>query len=425
MSSTYDYLTNTDFTLSLRGRAGLLNRLSVMTMCVVLVLVVVNVAMGKSTVHWSHPSIITALTMTIVINRLGYFKIAAAFGLLTLDAVLYIHASSEPYNTAVALHFVSTGFAGIIFFAREQKWCGIGFGILSLVLIYVATFGKMPALEYRQLTNTDIKSIFVINSAICAFICIYIFYYMMQVNSKVKHDLTVKKMEVNFWNQMLLKRNAELDRFIYSASHDLRAPLSSIAGLIDLCHLDQSETDKYLAMIKDRVGVMDRFITEIIDYSRNARLGVKNERIPLKQMIDDVVHLLLFSIPKPVELLNQVPAEMEIKTDRSRLQVVMSNLISNAVKYSDLTKTSPFIKIYAEITNNECQISVSDNGIGIHNQHHAKIFNMFYRATERSKGSGLGLFIVKETLDKIGARIEVVSEYGAGSEFKIWLPLPK
>lgn len=245
----------------------------------------------------------------------------------------------------------------------------------------------------------------------------------MQLNSKVKDDLTAKKMEINFQNQILVKSNAELDRFVYSASHDLRAPLSSIAGLIDLIHRDRSDTDKYLAMIKDRIGVMDRFITEVIDYSRNARLGVKKEKLILKPLIDEVVNLLKYSVPKQIEVFNNVSPLIEIETDGSRLQVVLSNLISNAIKYSDLRKTSPFIKISAEITNTECRISVADNGIGIHKEHQSKIFDMFYRATDRSKGSGLGLFIVKETLEKLGGQMEVISEHGVGSVFKIRLPI--
>ncbi|MFM8914549.1 MAG: sensor histidine kinase, partial [Flammeovirgaceae bacterium] len=254
-------------------------------------------------------------------------------------------------------------------------------------------------------------------------LCIFVLHSVLELNGKIKNNLRTKKIEINFQNQILVKSNAELDRFVYSASHDLRAPLSSMAGLIDLIHRDDSETDKYLAMIKDRIGVMDRFITEVIDYSRNARLGINNERILIKTMVDEVVSLLQFSIPPSIEVFNNVSPTVAVETDRSRLQVVISNLISNAVKYSDLRKTSPFIKVSAEITDTECRISVADNGIGIHKEHQVKIFDMFYRATERSKGSGLGLFIVKETLEKIAGQMEVASEYGVGSVFKIKLPI--
>lgn len=412
-----------EFSLSLERRAGLINRLGLMAIGIVVLLIFLNFTKGKPTVHWSYISIIAALAIAIVVNRFGYFKVAASFGLLAIDAVVYILASSEPYETGVCLHFVTTGFAGIIFFTREHKWYGIGFGLLSVLLYDLAAIGNMPVVEYRHVPLNEIRTLFIINSSVCTFCCILILHSIMQLNSKVKDDLTAKKMEINFQNQILVKSNAELDRFVYSASHDLRAPLSSIAGLIDLIHRDRSDTDKYLAMIKDRIGVMDRFITEVIDYSRNARLGVKKEKLILKPLIDEVVNLLKYSVPKQIEVFNNVSPLIEIETDGSRLQVVLSNLISNAIKYSDLRKTSPFIKISAEITNTECRISVADNGIGIHKEHQSKIFDMFYRATDRSKGSGLGLFIVKETLEKLGGQMEVISEHGVGSVFKIRLPI--
>ena len=305
-----------EFSLSLERRAGLINRLGLMAIGIVVLLIFLDFTKGKPTVHWSYISIIATLAIAIIVNRFGYFKVAASFGLLAIDAVVYILASSEPYETGVCIHLVSTGFAGIIFFTREHKWYGIGFGLLSVLLFDLAAIGNMPVVEYRHVPLNEI--LFIINSSVCTFCCIFILHSIMQLNSKVKDDLTAKKMEINFQNQILVKSNAELDRFVYSASHDLRAPLSSIAGLIDLIHRDRSDTDKYLAMIKDRIGVMDRFITEVIDYSRNARLGVKKEKLIIKTLIDEVVNLLKYSVPKQIEVFNNVSPLIEINRNWNR-----------------------------------------------------------------------------------------------------------
>ena len=119
---------------------------------------------------------------------------------------------------------------------------------------------------------------------------------------------------------------------------------------------------------------------------------------------------------------NKLNDSVEVQSDAYRLKVVFSNLISNAIKYHDLAKDKPYILISCD-KNHGYHINVEDNGIGIPEEHQSKIFDMFYRAHDRSEGSGLGLYIVKETLTKIGGQISVASEHGKGSTFSITLPL--
>jgi signal transduction histidine kinase len=105
-----------------------------------------------------------------------------------------------------------------------------------------------------------------------------------------------------------------------------------------------------------------------------------------------------------------------------RLKIVLSNLIDNSLKYSDINKGKSFIRIEAAEDNEAKLILVKDNGVGIDQLYIDKIFNMFYRASERSKGSGLGLYIVKETLNKINGSIQVQSILGSGTTFVVSLP---
>jgi len=108
-------------------------------------------------------------------------------------------------------------------------------------------------------------------------------------------------------------------------------------------------------------------------------------------------------------------------TDETRLTMVFNNLISNAFKFSALYKEDPFIEISATITPENTTLRVLDNGIGIKQQYLNNIFDMFFRATDSNYGSGLGLYIAKEAVQKMGGEIIVESEYGSGTNFTITL----
>ncbi|MBX2899601.1 MAG: PAS domain-containing sensor histidine kinase [Cyclobacteriaceae bacterium] len=232
--------------------------------------------------------------------------------------------------------------------------------------------------------------------------------------------------ELALKNQQLAKTNEELDRFVYSASHDMRAPLSSLLGLIHLSEKTDrpEEVGLFLQMMKDRIKTMEGFIKEVTDYSRNTRLDLLPTPIKLATLAHEVVQTLAYSVVnKKVRIEVQIDPALEISTDPSRLKVVINNLVSNAYKYHRFDQPDPFILIDALKKADHVLLSIKDNGKGIGPEHHTRIFDMFYRASESSEGSGLGLYIVKETLDKLEGSISVQSTVGVGSEFLVTLPL--
>jgi len=220
-------------------------------------------------------------------------------------------------------------------------------------------------------------------------------------------------------NIQLAKTNEELDRFVYSASHDMRAPLSSLLGLINISEktMNVEEVHSYMVMMKERIKTMEGFIREITDYSRNARLELEEEEILLHPLVAEIVKNLAYIVKKPVRTEIRMDKGQTIKSDRNRLKVIMNNLISNAYKYHRLEQEDPSIIVCAGRENGSVHISIQDNGQGIPTEHHDKIFDMFYRASENSEGSGLGLYIVRETLQKLGGAIRVESIPGKGSTF--------
>ncbi len=235
---------------------------------------------------------------------------------------------------------------------------------------------------------------------------------------KAEEELALK-------NDQLAKTNEELDRFVYSASHDMRAPLSSLLGLI---HLSE-KTDRpeeviiYLQMMKDRIKTMEGFIKEVTDYSRNTRLDLAPTQICLYDFVKEVVQNLAYAIVnKKVRIGIDIDTTLMVITDASRLKVVFNNLLSNAYKYHNFEQSDPYIVVSAIKRGEIILITVKDNGQGIAAEHHTRIFEMFYRASEKSEGSGLGLYIVKETLDKLRGNISVRSTEENGAEFTVTLP---
>lgn len=226
-------------------------------------------------------------------------------------------------------------------------------------------------------------------------------------------------------NEELSKLNAELDRFVYSASHDLRAPIASMLGLIEVAKLEQNvDTMKALLnMQKKSLQRLDHFIKDIVDHSRNTRLSVQADLINFESVIQgSFEHLQFMENADKVKKIISVELSAPFSTSLSRLEIIMNNLISNALKYSDLRKPNPFIEIKVKADSGKAFIQVIDNGEGIPEDARSKIFDMFYRASASGVGSGLGLYIVKEALHKIGGSISVSSVFGEGTEFTIEIP---
>ncbi len=241
-------------------------------------------------------------------------------------------------------------------------------------------------------------------------------------------DITIRKLaeeSIVLKNEELQKTNAELDRFVYSASHDLRAPISSLLGLIEVARLenDPSSLKGLLNMQERSLRKLDAFIFDIVNYSRNNRTGLEVEKINFNALLDNIYELLYHMEQiKEIKKITAISRDISFYSDKKRLSIILNNLISNAVKYCDRSKPDAFIKIVVEKSGQGVCIRVIDNGEGIGEEHLHKIFDMFYRASERSIGSGIGLYIVKEVVQKLQGTIEVRSKKYEGSEFVFHLP---
>lgn len=227
-------------------------------------------------------------------------------------------------------------------------------------------------------------------------------------------------------NTELEKANEELDRFVYRASHDMRAPLSTLMGLLNLAKYTKSEKelDEYHELMINRIHTMDGFIKEVTDYSRNARLEMAKDLININQFVEEVLNSFEFlANESEVQFQYEIEPDIEIYSDKARLKVVLSNLVYNSIKYHDSSKPQRYVNVQA-IKQADClAIRVIDNGIGISKDYQQNIFDMFFRASEKSTGSGLGLYIVQETLLRLKGSITCVSVENEGSTFEVRIPL--
>lgn len=250
------------------------------------------------------------------------------------------------------------------------------------------------------------------------------------VNGKIeKHvfiqlDITQRKQ----FQETLKVKNYELDSFAYHASHDLRAPLSSILGLthIMLMEKDINVIKDMVRMVEQSVHKQDIFIKSILAYSQNENLEVVNMPINFKGLISSAKQELQYLENwNKLRLETNIIEQSSFYSDTLRVSIILKNIISNSIKYCDLSKNDKYLSI--EITTNKdgARMVFEDNGLGIQDEFKERIFEMFYRGNEISDGSGLGLYIVNETVGKLKGSIELESQEGEGTTITIFLPQNK
>lgn len=233
-------------------------------------------------------------------------------------------------------------------------------------------------------------------------------------------DITEQKLI----QEELKTRNAELDNFVYKVSHDLRAPLSSVLGLVNLARLPGNHDDplEYLKIIGDKVNQLDAFISEVLSHSKNIKLEVKNGPVSFREIIDSTFRDLSYMEGADLVIRSVCIDGGDFYSDYWRVEEIFRNLVSNAIKYRNRSNHEHIVDIDIDITPEEAWITFADNGIGINSEDKLKVFEMFYRASEQSVGSGLGLYIVKNAVEKLGGKISLESELGKGTKFQLVLP---
>lgn len=245
-------------------------------------------------------------------------------------------------------------------------------------------------------------------------------------DSRLKEEeLTDQKKQLEAANDQLKKTNSDLDRFVYSVSHDISAPLKSIRGLISLFRMegDNASVPFYLDKIQQSVVKLETFTQEVLEHSRSSRKEVLREPVALAPFLQEIMENLRY-LPNfdQIKITLDLP-EPSVIADRFLLKVALSNILSNAIKYQrTYPGHQPQVKISSCYRDGFYEISIEDNGEGIKDDIKEKVFDMFYRASMKSSGSGLGLYIARESVQRMGGNLSLTTKYGEGATFKIALP---
>ncbi|MEQ9438888.1 MAG: PAS domain S-box protein [Cyclobacteriaceae bacterium] len=224
----------------------------------------------------------------------------------------------------------------------------------------------------------------------------------------------------------LERRNFELTNFAYRVSHDLRAPLSSVKGIVGLAQMEENSptVTSYLSMIESSIHRLDQFICNVLHHTKVANDQIRAEKIDFQKITAEILNDLSYMpaydrIEKQIEVSEEV---VQYCSDPMLIMVILRNLISNGIKYHDPSKSQSYFRISITKVNHGIQVIYKDNGVGIAQEKLSKVFDMFYRASESSNGSGIGLYILKQAVEKLQGHIQVQSALQEGTSFEIILP---
>ncbi len=242
------------------------------------------------------------------------------------------------------------------------------------------------------------------------------------------YSMYKSKLDLKKKNQELQKTNNELNRFVYSVSHDLRAPLMSLLGLINLAKMDVDPTEQkqFFDMMETSVKKMDTYIQTTLDYYRNFKSTISIAETNVKEMATELIAALA-AYNDQVSFRFDYEGKDIITTDPMRLKIILSNLLSNAAKYGRKDDSKYDVDASFSCDDKQLKIKIQDYGVGIEESEIPNIYNMFYRGpnTDAKKSTGLGLYLVKEAVERIGGEITVSSALGDGTEFDVIIPNKK
>ena len=246
-------------------------------------------------------------------------------------------------------------------------------------------------------------------------------------------DITTRKLAEAEREQLiaeLQEKTAELERFIYTVSHDLKSPLITITGFIgflqeDFAARDAERFDSSVTRISLAAERMKQLLDELLELSRIGRKAAPLERVPFNDLVREALEVVSGRISGAGARIEVAEGMPEVTVDRPRMLQVLENLIDNAVKFATGTVGEPRVLVGVRQDPGGPVFFVRDNGLGIRQEYRTKVFDLFEKLDPRSSGTGVGLAITKRIVEVHGGRIWVESEgEGLGSTFCFTLKDP-
>lgn len=366
---------------------------------------------------------------TFIVNENRNHLIAKFVFIVLGTGYIFVYAAIIPKSIGVYLIFFPILAIIFLVFSNEERRYKYYSVVYVLILLFILEITEYQPFGEINLTEGKSESTsFYVNMVISLFVMVFSMYNIDVINKQIDQVRLETLKELEQKNKELELANDELDHFVYSASHDLKAPLSSILGLINIAKYEVKDENvmDYFVRIENRIERLTSFIKEVIEISRNTRTEIQTEAIELNKMLDEIIenNNYIEGMEK-IEFKKHIDFDAPLFSDKARLEVILNNLISNSIKYSNPEKGQCKVEIKAEKNQKEFKIAIEDNGIGIPEDQQERVFEMFYRGAQSKEGSGLGLYIVKNMLVKLKGKFDLYSKEGEGTKIELTFPILK
>lgn len=373
--------------------------------------------------------LIVVTTGIYFLNEAGWHGSAKIALVMLINCIVFVYCNVAPKDLGIYFYFgPAIGVASLVFREEEQGIRNMFF-LLPIMLIGVLIisdfqlFGKININDGIEDTTSSS-----VNLLISHLVLVFVLLTMNRLTNELEKKRRMSADELAIKSRNLEKTNHELIHFSYRTSHDLKAPLTSILGLINIARYDVKDPNALVlfSKIEERVRNLIFFVRDILYLSKNAHAEVRSQELQLQSMIVDAIENVRQSLDtKSIEFNQDIQTQGMVIGDRARFQIILNNLLSNAVKYQKPNAEVQRIAIAVRHNPDRLILTIRDNGIGIPKEYQDKIFEMFYRANENSDGSGLGLYIVSDIVSKLNGTITIDSKEGEGTTVTVWLPLKK
>ena len=302
----------------------------------------------------------------------------------------------------------------------EKKY-SLMFRMKALILqkdsISLLSQKELAEYKIKQKAIEDEYKIKMMYSGIIIFLILIILVVVILNSRKLKRQSAI-----------IEEQNRNLDAFVSKASHEIKGPLNSLKGLSDIAlkTINDKEALEYFGYVNKTVLKLSKTVSNMLYFSRAKKIVSEYTNIKLKNFTDEIISGLKFKEGfDTIKISNRIPERIILSSDEVILDSVIQNLVGNAVKYQDSKKESSYLDIDIEEKNGVVILQFKDNGIGIDLVHKDKLFGMFYRATNEAEGTGLGLYIVKLSIEKLGGTIVFESEPKEFTKFTVTVPVKK
>jgi signal transduction histidine kinase len=227
-------------------------------------------------------------------------------------------------------------------------------------------------------------------------------------------------------HEELVEAYRDLDRFVYSVSHDLRSPLTGIFALSELIEKskDLKEIYEYNEYIRLNIKTLEDFIKNLLEYYRVKRGALTISDVDIDSIIDNLFNMYKgHLITHKISFKKQNHIQHPVRTDEIVISIILQNLVSNSIKYQREDEINKQIEVETSVEGSNLIIKVSDNGIGIENEYIDRVFEMFFRASSIATGSGIGLYNTKKAVEKLNGKISITSLVNHGTTVRVEIPL--